>query len=282
VDEAHGAHLTLPPPFPKGALFHGADIVVHSAHKMLPAMTMGSFLHVNSDQIPLDSLEFYLGALQSSSPSYPIMASLDMARFFLASMTAEDVLFTLEEKEKIIHLLQDKGIEVIHSARQDPLKFLLRKKGLSGYELQEELGKVGIYSELADPFQVLCIWPLIKAERYGYSGQVRDRISYLSLPDIQTNEENNIPDEKREKITELALSFQEQEQTEVSWIPIQEAIGRISAEMIIPYPPGIPLLVPGELITTKHLNILKNLMKHHAHIQGIQKQEAAQLAVFSC
>lgn len=72
VDEAHGAHFNLGASFPQSAIHAGADIVVHSAHKTLPAMTMGSYLHYNSNLVPLDRLTFYLRALQSSSPS-PIM-----------------------------------------------------------------------------------------------------------------------------------------------------------------------------------------------------------------
>lgn len=84
VDEAHGAHLCLGEPFPKSALTYGADIVVHSAHKTLPAMTMGSYLHINSHLVDEDKVTTYLSMLQSSSPSYPIMASLDIARFTMA------------------------------------------------------------------------------------------------------------------------------------------------------------------------------------------------------
>ena len=89
VDEAHGAHLCLGEPFPKSALTYGADIVVHSAHKTLPAMTMGSYLHINSHLVDEDKVTTYLSMLQSSSPSYPIMASLDIARFTMARIKEE-------------------------------------------------------------------------------------------------------------------------------------------------------------------------------------------------
>ena len=88
VDEAHGAHLCLGEPFPKSALTYGADIVVHSAHKTLP-MTMGSYLHINSHLVDEDKVTTYLSMLQSSSPSYPIMASLDIARFTMARIKEE-------------------------------------------------------------------------------------------------------------------------------------------------------------------------------------------------
>ena len=96
IDEAHGPHFKLGDPFPLSALNLGADMVVHSAHKILPAMTMGSFLHINSKNVPKAKVEFYLSVLQSSSPSYPIMASLDIARSYLAGFTKEDIAYTWE------------------------------------------------------------------------------------------------------------------------------------------------------------------------------------------
>ncbi len=86
VDEAHGPHFILGDPFPETAIQLGADMVVHSAHKTLPAMTMGSYLHINSNRINSDKVRDYLQMLQSSSPSYVIMASLDLARNYLASL----------------------------------------------------------------------------------------------------------------------------------------------------------------------------------------------------
>ena len=100
VDEAHGAHFQLGSPFPRTAILAGADAVVHSAHKTLPAMTMGSYLHINSTLLDMDQVSFYLQMLQSSSPSYPIMGSLDLARAYLAS-------FTLEDQNSLIKRISD-------------------------------------------------------------------------------------------------------------------------------------------------------------------------------
>ena len=72
VDEAHGAHFVLGEPFPKSAVECGADVVVQSAHKTLPAMTMGSFLHFNSELVDERALKYFLQVFQTSSPSYPI------------------------------------------------------------------------------------------------------------------------------------------------------------------------------------------------------------------
>ncbi|MDG8483821.1 arginine decarboxylase, partial [Streptococcus pneumoniae] len=92
VDEAHGAHFVLGGAFPPSALSYGADVVVQSAHKTLPAMTMGSYLHLQGDRIDAKRLKTLLTMLQSSSPSYPIMASLDVARAYVEEIKGKGTL----------------------------------------------------------------------------------------------------------------------------------------------------------------------------------------------
>src|SRR5690625_2815503 len=100
VDEAHGAHFVLGDPFPKSAIEYGADIVVHSAHKTLPVMTMGSYLHFQSDLIDEKTVQHYLQIVQSSSPSYPIMASLDLARKYIAQ-------YSEKQKESLLKRMKE-------------------------------------------------------------------------------------------------------------------------------------------------------------------------------
>ena len=91
VDEAHGVHLKTSKTLPLSALEAGADVVVQSAHKMAPAFTMSSYLHLNSEFISISSIDRYLRMLQSSSPSYLLLASLDTARKYLATRTAKEM-----------------------------------------------------------------------------------------------------------------------------------------------------------------------------------------------
>lgn len=90
IDEAHGVHFHLGDPMPVPALEAGADVVVQSAHKMAPAMTMASYMHVQGKRVDKYVLRHYLQMLQSSSPSYPLMASLDLARKFLSTWREEE------------------------------------------------------------------------------------------------------------------------------------------------------------------------------------------------
>ncbi|MED0667665.1 aminotransferase class I/II-fold pyridoxal phosphate-dependent enzyme [Bacillus badius] len=277
VDEAHGPHFILPEPFPASSLELGADIVVHSAHKMLPAMTMGSYLHVQSADVPLEKLEFYLQALQSSSPSYPIMASLDAARAYLAGMTKEDQSFALQRRDRLALLLHRKGIEVIFP--DDPLKMMLRKPGYSGYELQKTLEQVHIYTEMADAAQVLCTLPLVKQGDDAFFNEAAQKLSKLKL------EERPAclfpaPILSQQKVSALALSYKEQETAPIEWKDIQEATGRIAAETIIPYPPGIPCIMSGEKIAEEQALAVEEWLQQGVHIQGGQKLKEKKLAVF--
>ena len=167
IDEAHGPHFKLGDPFPTSALDLGADIVVHSAHKILPAMTMGSYLHINNEEVPKEKVEFYLSVLQSSSPSYPIMASLDIARGYLAGLTKKDIAYTYEARENFLRKIQSvPGLRARTS--DDPLKITLQHPSVTGYELQSALEQSGIYPELADPYQRFLFSSFIKKQGIEY------------------------------------------------------------------------------------------------------------------
>ncbi|KKB42828.1 aminotransferase class I/II-fold pyridoxal phosphate-dependent enzyme [Bacillus thermotolerans] len=279
VDEAHGSHFILPKPFPESALVMGADIVVHSAHKMLPAMTMGAYLHVQSEAVPLEELEFYLQVLQSSSPSYPIMASLDIARAYLASITEADILFTVKMRDKAAALFHEKQIDTVFP--DDPLKLVLRKKGYTGYELQAKLEESGIYTELADPLQVLCTFPLLKEGECEFMNQLETKLEICRL------EERYMPLSSiklpvyQEGLIELALPYELQVHCPTEWVTLQEAAGRVVAETIIPYPPGIPFIMKGERMTARQAGVLRELLTQPIHIQGGEQLSKGKLAVFS-
>lgn len=272
VDEAHGAHFVLGEPFPKTALASGADIVVQSAHKTLPAMTMASFLHVQGERVKRDRVAYYLKMLQSSSPSYPLMASLDLARFYLASLNEQDVKRVYDDILAIHRELEKiEGVEVVvpeGGRKVDPLKLTLRSTtGLSGYALQELLEKEGLYVELADPQNVLIILPLAVQDRKhdmierivrALLGQTKDELEKARLV---------IPAFPAE-ISRLAIPFGEQHAYKVVKCSLEEAVGEVAAKPVIPYPPGIPLLLKGERITRATLESIKVLDQLGARFQG--------------
>lgn len=274
VDEAHGAHFTLGSPFLESSLAKGADIVVHSAHKTLPAMTMGSYLHVNSGLVDSDKVRNYLQMLQSSSPSYPIMATLDLARSYLASFTDED---KVSLHEKIKHFRQQinemHSLKVLQSNQLDPLKVTIRAKGdLTGYQLQKMFENMGIYTELADIKNVLFVMPLLKAGMdYPFSETVqrlREATDKLEASaSLATNSRVPFFDLKS-SFTCLQLSYSEMKEKRKLLVPLKESQGCVAAEMIIPYPPGIPLIMAGELIEEKNINQLEELLAKGTRFHG--------------
>jgi arginine/lysine/ornithine decarboxylase len=283
VDEAHGAHFIIGEPFPPSAVQLGADIVVQSAHKTLPAMTMGSFLHYNSNLVDVHRVMEYLHIFQSSSPSYPIMASLDMARSYLASYRSDDVSFLLDEisvfKERLNEL---PGIRVLlYPNGGDLLKVTIQSTcGLSGFALQKKLEAFGVFTELADPYNLLFVLPLQRVDKvYPYmEALAKMKMALKDISAIPTREMNIHP---QDRISTLTVGYKEMKSLEMIDIPISEAVNRVAAETVIPYPPGIPLLLQGEKITQAKVENLKRLIQAQAKFQGGSVLKQNKLKVFT-
>ncbi|MTH55277.1 aminotransferase class I/II-fold pyridoxal phosphate-dependent enzyme [Bacillus mangrovi] len=269
VDEAHGAHFGIGAPFPESALAAGADAVVQSAHKTLPAMTMGSYLHVNSGLVSIKKTARMLAMLQSSSPSYPIMASLDLARAFIQDIKesgrAEEAAQNAEKWHEYFNSAE--GIQSVRTkdakAMHDPLKLSIQSEsGLSGYRLQKIFERCGLYGELADDRSLLLVagignqeLPAASLEKElasaGTAGRRPEAVFFPSLPPAR-----------------LALSYREREELETESLPLEQAAGRVMAEPIIPYPPGIPVVLAGEELTSLHLQWILQMKEQGARFQG--------------
>jgi arginine/lysine/ornithine decarboxylase len=283
IDEAHGPHFQLGEPFPESALGLGGDIVIHSAHKMLPAMTMGSFLHIGNERVNEGKVKEYLSILQSSSPSYPIMASLDYARSYLGTMTASDIQRNIDVINEFVQALSGihEGISVKRT--DDPLKLLLSMKGKSGYDLQRLLEREGIFCELADPYYVLLILPLMKDNfTFPYKEAARRIHAGLRMEEVWEQAEDVVKAvrQKKHAFTVLAITHEEMDDREEEWVSLTGAEGEISARMITPYPPGIPLLIPGERISEETIARLGQYMKNKANIQGDHRLDENLICVY--
>ncbi|MDZ5713766.1 aminotransferase class I/II-fold pyridoxal phosphate-dependent enzyme [Jeotgalibacillus haloalkalitolerans] len=262
VDEAHGAHFSLPG-FPESTLHMGADAVVQSAHKTLPALTMGSYLHIGKELKDHHRIEQMLGMLQSSSPSYPIMASLDDARCYAATYSGEDAAYFKSERAELVSRLREiQRLSVIEP--EDPLKLIIRLDGMNGYDLQEACEERGIFAELADPLQVLWMLPLLKeGSQFKWDRVIQ---SLREIAETAEWTENDPAVFFTEKITTLAVH--DADQLPCAVLPITEAAGRIAAETITPYPPGIPYIIAGERLTAEKCNELSRLAKTNMRFQG--------------
>ncbi|MCH7323903.1 aminotransferase class I/II-fold pyridoxal phosphate-dependent enzyme [Solibacillus sp. MA9] len=270
VDEAHGAHLTVTEKLPTSALDLGADVVVQSAHKTLPAMTMASFLHVKSQFVSEEKINHYLRMLQSSSPSYLLLASLDDARSYVANYTESDFAYLMDKRKQFIEsLTASTQLQVIEV--DDALKLLIRAPGYTGFELKDALEKMHVYVELADTMQVLLILPLLKhGDSYPFADlRIRMKEAFIQLKDQPYKERvEQSANFEMAAITSSEYTFEEIEQAQKEWVPYMRAIGRTAASTIIPYPPGIPLFVPGEKITVAKLSRLEELLAIGATFQG--------------
>ncbi|MBJ6361305.1 aminotransferase class I/II-fold pyridoxal phosphate-dependent enzyme [Paenibacillus sp. GCM10012307] len=286
VDEAHGAHYGLHPEFPTGALAAGADAVVQSAHKTLPALTMGAMLHVQGERIDRAKLRGALTMIQSSSPSYPIMASLDLARaacmeqgpslFDQALEAAAYIRDCIASKLPWVSLLPLKPESQAYN-QADPLRITLsdRTGTLSGYDWLKELEAYGWWAEMADSRHCVLLIG-ISCTRQEVNRIVETLIEISARYELDRKAPQAAADLSAGHWNwgELPLSGPIRLPTpaegalQTEMVPLQEAEGRSCAEMITPYPPGIPILYPGECINNGIIAAIRELAEHGAKFQG--------------
>lgn len=282
VDEAHGTHFTIGAPFPKDALSMGADIVVQSAHKTLPAMTMGSYLHIKSKLVSSDKIREMLRMLQSSSPSYPIMASLDYSRYFVENFTTVKLNKLHDHIKQFIKQLHElPNIEVITtrnlSYKQDLLKLIIKSTlGQTGKQLQEIFEEEGIFIELSDWGHVLLILPLDEdvnfSEHFVKIQRATSKITKMEneYPEIEVPSLESV-------VSESYASLKKKQKLQMNLI---ESAGEISAENIVPYPPGVPILLKGEVITKAHIEYILETYRYGLTIQNLIENKNLQIEVF--
>ncbi|MCO7176907.1 aminotransferase class I/II-fold pyridoxal phosphate-dependent enzyme [Sporolactobacillus kofuensis] len=271
VDEAHGPHFKMGTPIPPSTLDMGADFVVHSAHKMLPAMTMGAYLHVNSSRVSYDKIASIREMLQSSSPSYPIMASLDLARYFMATLTREHLSQMLEQRDRFVEQLQSvHGLQVLQTDPKrftvDPFKITLTLNTQeTGFDVQEKLIASGLYPEMADPRHVLLVLGLTDQIHYDNAYfRIRQVVSACTP---RVTEYSEKPPSFPASI-ELSDTYRNLSGMRVVEVDQYQAIGKICAEHVIPYPPGIPVIIQGECITARNIEMIRYWQRAGAAFQN--------------
>lgn len=252
LDEAHGSHFSFHTSWPPAGLELGADIVVQSWHKTLPVLTQASVLHVSKDYQGPD-LAIFINMLQTTSPSYLLLASLDAARALMESRGTDLLTETLDKingfKKEIMNL---KTIKILFNEPQDPLKLCLYSNRLDGFQLAKMLAeKFGIYVELAEENYCLLIWGIsINEETIDILKKALTDIDKISSNLLLRK--NNFK-YKVTKMPQCLLSFKEALFKDKEVVSLAEVDGRIAGDFIVKYPPGIPLFVPGEKIDKKIL-----------------------------
>lgn len=282
VDEAHGSHLGFHPDLPASAVHLRADMIIHSTHKTQGALTQASMLHVNDNGLVNRArVAQVLALLQSSSPNSLLLASLDAARMQMAT-EGHDRLTTLIElaQQARAAIRQIPGLwcygdDLVGASSifaYDPTKLIIHVSdtGFTGYDAYDVLRQQhSLDAEFADLKHVICSITIGDTERSldqllaalrSLSAQARasDPIDFDIVPPT------GLPLQ--------AISPRDAYFARSRAIPVEQSVGHIVAENLIPYPPGIPLLVPGEIIEQHHLDYLRALIGKGSGFVGTEDQ----------
>lgn len=260
VDEAHGAHFAFSPNLPKTALEQGADIVIQSAHKTLPSLGQTAILHIGQTEIPncCDGVQKNINLIQTSSPSFMLLASLDEAVWRMSTSMKKNLEYIIEGidnlKSKINSLNNISCMPKIGSD-YDITKLVVDFSGIgvSGFHAAEILkSKFGIYTEMADQKNVL--FYLTASTSMKDLERIENAITEMSgtacMPQIVLDA-RPLPD------LELAVDIGEAYFSNCSIVSCEDSLGRISAEIVVCCPPCCPIIIPGQRIDNKILDYIR-------------------------
>lgn len=283
IDSAHGAHFGFNKQLPKSVQDLTADIVIMSAHKTLPSLTQTAWMHVNNE-IFIEEVEFYKNIFMSTSPSYMFMMSLDYARNFLENYGEEayDNLFKIIDKFKSdikdlsYFKILDKdflisGLEnniKINDIKIDKSRIVINlEQNLNGNKLLDYLRTKKIQCEMSDNKNVVLIpSPFNTEEDFQFLKTVLQNCDIKCIEDEEIDFYlTDLPNKEIEPYEVLELEYER--------IDINDAVGKIVAESIVPYPPGVPMLIMGERIEKKHIKLLNEYIKNKVDLIGIKEKK---------
>jgi arginine decarboxylase len=289
VDEAHGVHIHFHDDLPLSAMQAGADMAATSVHKLGGSMTQSSILNVKEGLVSAKHVQSILSMLTTTSTSYLLLASLDVARKQLATKGRDLIDNTIKLAQSMrkrineIEPLHCIGEEILGSKATydyDPTKLIISVKelGLTGYDVEKWLReKHNIEVELSDLYNILCIITLGDTE-------VEANLLINALKELadecQHRTERIEPVEVLlPEIPVLALTPRDAFYSETEVIPFEESEGRIIAEFIMVYPPGIPIFIPGEIITKENLHYIRKNLEAGLPVQGPEDDEIKSILV---
>lgn len=313
VDEAHGAHFSFDREeqerlFPVSALECGADVVIQSLHKTLPSFTQTAVLHVRKGYVDIDRLEWYLQVYQSSSPSYLLLSGIERCIFEMNEKGREHY----QKFDKKIHWLREElsnmnclsllgeaviGNYGVYDIDCSKLVISCRDSFLSGKDLAKRLReKYGLEMEMCGADYVVAITTFSDTEE----GLRRLRDAFLEIDHwlIQENlgkgdgsflkkeesEDRLFPDGRKGTLfqncyAEIAMTLAEAREKRWERIRIKDCAGRISTEFVYLYPPGIPIVAPGERMNQNLIDQIDRYKKMGLPVQGMEDSEAEYLRV---
>ena len=276
VDQAHGAHLKFFHKFgygdgmPKSAEESGADLIIGSVHKTLASLTQSAVLNHNTDRVSKYVLEDKLQMIESTSPSYLLMSFLDINAEILRQHGPEAMGSWRKNLDAFYQKLQGiPGLTIMDAGNMDLTKVNIDMGacGIDGAQLEQELMAYEIFPELYAG-NVLMLMTGI-----GNTKEHFDR-TIEALTDIAAKNEMKSPGETgKARFTAPKAGRLHAIPTDREMIPLSEAAGRICASSIIPYPPGIPFVCPGEEITEEMISFVKALRNDGEKVIGVTDEE---------
>lgn len=289
VDEAHGAHFGLSEEFPKEAGKEGADAVIMSLHKTLPSFTQTALLHLFSDRIEAEKVEKYLGIYETSSPSYLFMAGMDACIRLLSEKRTSlfsdyrallDNFYQNVKGLRNLHVMTREELTQAHIFDWDDSKLVIfsRKAGFTGKMLHEELlHHYHLQMEMVSAEYVLGMTSIMDTkegmERLVFALKELDN----HIDSVDNAPENPNPCGETSRGSFLAENYRPKQkkmqiyQAESFYtkdVSLEEAIGEMSAEYVYLYPPGIPMIVPGEIIDEEFVQQIYKCSQMNLTIEG--------------
>lgn len=317
VDEAHGAHLGLSADMPEGAVAKGADLVIHSLHKTLPSMTQTALIHVQGDRVDRKRLRRYLGMLQTSSPSYVMMASMDSCVRYLESHGAQRFAFMKKQyvkfckrTERCTYIKIGKMTQKTENCRTQAhmagwdmgkLVIFVKNAPLSGQQLYDILREeYHLQMEMAAVNYVIAIMTIMDTAK-GWQRladalvEIDDRIETENIRMRQlragkTISRCNQETKKKEsgwscaacgdgQKPEIKMKPSDAFNGKCEEVPLSKTVGRVIGDFINLYPPGVPLLVPGEVMNASILGKIQDSMRMGLNVQGVSAEGKVSVVV---
>ncbi|WP_034629755.1 aminotransferase class I/II-fold pyridoxal phosphate-dependent enzyme [Desulfotruncus alcoholivorax] len=281
IDEAHGPHLYFHDELPQGGINAGADAVVQGTHKLLSAFTQASMLHVAGALINRERLEASLRLLQSTSTSYLLLASLDAARAQMEAcgnrliQKSIDLSSYLRNELRNITGLKVLDLETIcadncYNLDSTKITISLRDLGVTGFWAERWLReKHGIQVEMSDMFNLLLIITFgnSKSDVDCFLNALIEMKKYLNSNQPMAFKLNGYMD-SIPVIPELAMPPRDVFFKPTMSLPIKDTAGKICSEVVACYPPGIPVIIPGEVITGEIIEYIEYMRQIGATFQG--------------
>lgn len=273
VDEAHGPHLSFTDRLPKSSIELGADIVIHSAHKTLPSITQTAILHICSERVEVEKVYKFSRLLQTTSPSYVFMTAIEKAVSFMNSETgknrlnelidmSEDFYTRISEHDRV-KLLDDNDLYF----ERDITKIFIEVAGLKGSDLRDSLHyDYGIDVEYADYKHIV-----------GSASVMNEKEDFNMLASVIEEICNSKPYDNFDVADiglirpQVGIPIYDAFYASTRSVSLSDSIGCISGSYIVPYPPGIPQLAPGEIITVEHVELVSELFSKGISIVGFDE-----------